>query len=498
MVMKIEKNNPIYLINSDEFNEQITFNSINEALAYLCSDNKSRVQVLYSNLSLPSEKDSPFTKDCLVKLDFKFENKKYNFYFKSIDGNITFTNKVFKATSVTRDFARKLIIYFELILGSSNQNIKFSICLKDAIYEMVPKYDEISKENKHLKNELNSKDLKLQESQERLSKFNDESEQQKKVLNKRNEDYRTLNHEYNELKKNYELLKVENHKLLNSNDHRNAEDLKKKNKQLMLKYQKFYCDKDCDECNVLNKIFEFYKCDFSQFKKINCSRLSLDEKNNWFPYNKIENNFNYFQRYQDDYNHANLYFFNTIFKHLINKTSKRSFKIAIIGGGNGSELFALNEVGKSNLINFDCTFVDKVIWPANYFYKEYRHISDLTIKKMDYNKFIDEKIKYDVVIFNRILNYKDLPDNIKIDNSLIDKYLTDQISKINTINSSYTFLIQVIPKSQNEGRTDLVEAIISKNELVHLSRGTHNNDHFEHKLYIIRKMNTSIMSERKK
>ena len=113
----------------------------------------------------------------------------------------------------------------------------------------------------------------------------------------------------------------------------------------------------------------------------------------------------------------------------------------------------------------------------------FNEIKKLIIKKIDFEEFINEKKSYDIVIFSRVINYKDLKIG-KYDDLSKEKYITEIIDKIRQLHSTYVYFITVIPKSLNYGLTLMVDNFLFNNKYIDMIE--HNeDDFFIHKLYCL-------------
>lgn len=115
--------------------------------------------------------------------------------------------------------------------------------------------------------------------------------------------------------------------------------------------------------------------------------------------------------YYDYYTAENAAFFRKVFREMTMGDTDFC-NIAIIGGGNGWELAAIDEAaGYENNQRINCTIVDRCIWPKNDIRRNYAHIGSIHIQKMDMFDFLrdtDSVKKFDLLYFSRCINYTDL------------------------------------------------------------------------------------------
>lgn len=129
----------------------------------------------------------------------------------------------------------------------------------------------------------------------------------------------------------------------------------------------------------------------------------------WSSYNDIVGNFDYELRYFDSYDRENRVFFKHIFDNYLNGMT--DIRIAIIGGGNGWELSAINDCisNMQNKSKVECCIIDRVIWQYNRLYdRKYENISEITVIYDDYGDYLNENDDmFDLIYFSRCINYKD-------------------------------------------------------------------------------------------
>ena len=137
----------------------------------------------------------------------------------------------------------------------------------------------------------------------------------------------------------------------------------------------------------------------------------------WKKYGDPEGNKDYEQRYYSDYDQENIDFFNHLFKILgARRRTEHPYKMAIIGGGNGWELNAIEECLSKEPFDLECTIIDKIKWPLNHIDScKYDHISNINFVKEDmFNYLQHDNLDYDVLYFSRCVNHTDMEGNTMI------------------------------------------------------------------------------------
>ena len=132
----------------------------------------------------------------------------------------------------------------------------------------------------------------------------------------------------------------------------------------------------------------------------------------WKNYQSKAGNTDYRLRYYDDYLEENCVFFRYLLEKRLAGMSE--VNIAIIGGGNGWELTAINEILEKTGLDIDvsCTVVDNYKWPINEIDSNRgRNIKDIVFVKKDMFDFLmdeDNISRFDLLYFSRCINYTDL------------------------------------------------------------------------------------------
>lgn len=267
--------------------------------------------------------------------------------------------------------------------------------------------------------------------------------------------------EYNILKKNYKEIKkqlnreIEINKILKDNSY----ETNNKNEILTIENDKLKNEIESikNSNNIINSIFN------NDFIRRDISKKNKEIENvKWKYYNNYISNMIYYNSYLNEYKDTNVKFYNIIFNQL-----NDNVKIAIVGGGNGIDAIALEEFLSCKDIEskIDLNIIDKTIWPVHLFSEMNNNKIKLTVSRMSLFSFIDSKIKYDYIIFSRIINFTDILSStfIKYEEENV-KGLIHKLCKLDCLNK---YLFQVIPKKNNGvGETQRFEEYLNKNNNV--------------------------------
>ncbi|MCQ2753057.1 MAG: hypothetical protein MJ206_02240 [Bacilli bacterium] len=152
----------------------------------------------------------------------------------------------------------------------------------------------------------------------------------------------------------------------------------------------------------------------SELKRFIEQNEEIDSKNvgddQWWYYLNPSSNKNYFRFYKNFFD-ENFSIYSSILSYTRKKLKYKNdntLKIALVGGGNLSELVALNYYLKKDGsgIRLDVDVIDKFIWPLNcYKSNDINHLNKVTLILSDFFDELNAQKKYDAIIFSRVTNY---------------------------------------------------------------------------------------------